>query len=860
MEDNIFDKIEEVDLKKKMEESYIDYAMSVIAARALPDVRDGLKPVQRRVLYSMIELNNGPDKPHRKCARIVGDTMGKYHPHGDSSIYGALVNMAQEWNTRYPLVDGHGNFGSEDGDGPAAMRYTEARLSKISMEMLADINKDTVDFEPNFDETEKEPVVLPSRYPNLLVNGTSGIAVGMATNIPPHNLREVVDAVVKIMDNRILEDRDTEIEEIMGIVKAPDFPTGGVILGTRGVEEAYRTGRGKIRVRAVTNIETLPNGKSQIIVTELPYMVNKAKLIEKIADLHKEKRIDGITDLRDESNREGTRVVIELRRDANANVILNQLYKHTQMQDTFGVIMLALVDGQPKVLSLLDMLKCYIAHQEDVVTRRTKYDLNKAEERDHILQGLLIAQDHIDEVIQIIRSSQTPQISKDRLIERFGLTDVQAQAIIDMRLRALTGLEREKLEAEHQELLKKIAELKAILADEKRLLGVIRSELLVIKDKYGDDRRSKIGYDEFDISMEDMIPRENTIIAMTNLGYIKRMTVDNFKAQNRGGRGIKGMQPIEEDFIADLLLTTTHHYVMFFTNFGRVYRLKAYEIPEAGRTARGTAIINLLQLAPEEKISAIIPVKDYEKDDNLFMVTRKGIVKKTPILEYSNVRKNGLAAINLREDDELIEVKVTNADSEIFLVTRDGMCIRFKETDVRNTGRTSMGVIGMTLSDNDEIVGMQLDHQGDSLLIVSENGMGKRTSMDEFTVQHRGGKGVKCYKITEKTGYVIGVKAVTDENEIMMITTEGIIIQIRMDDVSQLGRITSGVKLINLDAGVTVAQIAKVREKVSDGNQEFDDVDDAMEDVSKPSEVDQEEDDDPAEEHITMPEETEEDE
>ena len=860
MEDNIFDKIEEVDLKKKMEESYIDYAMSVIAARALPDVRDGLKPVQRRVLYSMIELNNGPDKPHRKCARIVGDTMGKYHPHGDSSIYGALVNMAQEWNTRYPLVDGHGNFGSEDGDGPAAMRYTEARLSKISMEMLADINKDTVDFEPNFDETEKEPVVLPSRYPNLLVNGTSGIAVGMATNIPPHNLREVVDAVVKIMDNRILEDRDTEIEEIMGIVKAPDFPTGGVILGTRGVEEAYRTGRGKIRVRAVTNIETLPNGKSQIIVTELPYMVNKAKLIEKIADLHKEKRIDGITDLRDESNREGTRVVIELRRDANANVILNQLYKHTQMQDTFGVIMLALVDGQPKVLSLLDMLKCYIAHQEDVVTRRTKYDLNKAEERDHILQGLLIAQDHIDEVIQIIRSSQTPQISKDRLIERFGLTDVQAQAIIDMRLRALTGLEHEKLEAEHQELLKKIAELKAILADEKRLLGVIRSELLVIKDKYGDDRRSKIGYDEFDISMEDMIPRENTIIAMTNLGYIKRMTVDNFKAQNRGGRGIKGMQTIEEDFIADLLMTTTHHYVMFFTNFGRVYRLKAYEIPEAGRTARGTAIINLLQLAPEEKISAIIPVKDYEKDDNLFMVTRKGIVKKTPILEYSNVRKNGLAAINLREDDELIEVKVTNADSEIFLVTRDGMCIRFKETDVRNTGRTSMGVIGMTLSDNDEIVGMQLDHQGDSLLIVSENGMGKRTSMDEFTVQHRGGKGVKCYKITEKTGYVIGVKAVTDENEIMMITTEGIIIQIRMDDVSQVGRITSGVKLINLDAGVTVAQIAKVREKVSDGNQEFDDVDDAMEDVSKPSEVDQEEDDDPAEEHITMPEETEEDE
>ena len=815
MEDNIFDKIEEVDLKKKMEESYIDYAMSVIAARALPDVRDGLKPVQRRVLYSMIELNNGPDKPHRKCARIVGDTMGKYHPHGDSSIYGALVNMAQEWNTRYPLVDGHGNFGSEDGDGPAAMRYTEARLSKISMEMLADINKDTVDFEPNFDETEKEPVVLPSRYPNLLVNGTSGIAVGMATNIPPHNLREVVDAVVKIMDNRILEDRDTEIEEIMGIVKAPDFPTGGVILGTRGVEEAYRTGRGKIRVRAVTNIETLPNGKSQIIVTELPYMVNKAKLIEKIADLHKEKRIDGITDLRDESNREGTRVVIELRRDANANVILNQLYKHTQMQDTFGVIMLALVDGQPKVLSLLDMLKCYIAHQEDVVTRRTKYDLNKAEERDHILQGLLIAQDHIDEVIQIIRSSQTPQISKDRLIERFGLTDVQAQAIIDMRLRALTGLEHEKLEAEHQELLKKIAELKAILADEKRLLGVIRSELLVIKDKYGDDRRSKIGYDEFDISMEDMIPRENTIIAMTNLGYIKRMTVDNFKAQNRGGRGIKGMQTIEEDFIADLLMTTTHHYVMFFTNFGRVYRLKAYEIPEAGRTARGTAIINLLQLQPGEKITAVIPIKEYKEGEYLFMATKNGIVKKTPICEYANVRKTGLAAINLRDDDELIEVKKTDNNKDIILVTKYGQCIRFHETDVRSTGRVSMGVIGMNLADSDKVVGMQLNTQGDALMIVSEKGLGKCTLMSEFSPQNRGGKGVKCYKITEKTGNIIGVKAVNQDNEIMLITTEGIIIRIPVNGTALLGRVTSGVKLINVNDGVTVASMAKVKEDKS---------------------------------------------
>ena len=837
MEDNIFDKIHDVDLKETMETSYIDYAMSVIAARALPDVRDGLKPVQRRVLYSMIELNNGPDKPHRKCARIVGDTMGKYHPHGDSSIYGALVNMAQEWSTRYPLVDGHGNFGSEDGDGAAAMRYTEARLSKISMEMLADINKDTVDFTPNFDETEKEPVVLPARYPNLLVNGTSGIAVGMATNIPPHNLREVISAVVKIIDNRVNEDRDTDIEEVLSLVKAPDFPTGGLILGTRGCEQAYRTGRGKIRVRAVTNIETLPNGKSQIIVTELPYMVNKARLIEKIAELHKEKKIDGITDLRDESNREGTRVVIELRRDANANVVLNRLYKHTQMQDTFGVIMLALVNNEPKVLNLLDMLKLYLKHQEDVVTRRTKYDLNKAEERDHILQGLLIALDNIDEVIHIIRSSRTTQIAKESLMNRFELSDAQAQAIVDMRLRALTGLEREKLENEHKELLAKIAELKAILADEKLLLGVIREEISIIGIKYGDDRRSKIGYDEVDISMEDMVPRQNTVIAMTNLGYIKRMTVDNFKAQNRGGKGIKGMQTIEDDFIADLLMTTTHHYVMFFTNYGRVYRLKAYEIPEAGRTARGTAIINLLQLSPGEKISAIIPVKDYEDNKNLFMVTRNGIVKKTPVVEYSNVRKNGLAAIVLRDDDELIEVKITDADTEIFLVTKHGMCIRFKETDVRATGRSSMGVIGMNLDDGDEIIGMQLDSQGERLLIVSENGMGKRTGLNEFTVQKRGGKGVKCYKITEKTGYVVGVKAVNDEHEIMLITTEGVIIQLRAEDISILGRITSGVKLINLDEGVKVAQIAKVREKVSDGSREFEQPEDAMEEIG-PEETD----------------------
>ena len=820
MEDNIFDKIHEVDLQKTMEKSYIDYAMSVIASRALPDVRDGLKPVQRRVLYSMIELNNGPDKPHRKCARIVGDTMGKYHPHGDSSIYGALVNMAQDWSTRYPLVDGHGNFGSVDGDGAAAMRYTEARLSKISMEMLADINKDTVDFQPNFDETEREPVVLPARYPNLLVNGTSGIAVGMATNIPPHNLREVIGAVVKIIDNIIEEDRDTTIEELLEIVKGPDFPTGATILGTRGIEEAYRTGRGKIRVRAVTNIETLPNGKSRIIVTELPYLVNKARLIEKIAELVREKKIDGITDLNDHSSREGMRICIDLRKDANANVVLNQLYKHTQLQDTFGVIMLCLVavNGslQPKVLTLPEMLKYYLAHQEDVVTRRTKYDLNKAQERAHILEGLLKALDNIDEVIRIIRSSRSVQVAKQELMDIFELTDVQAQAIVDMRLRALTGLEREKLEAEYAELMEKIRKLKAILADRNTLLRVIREEILAISEKYGDDRRTAIGFDAYDISMEDMIPRENTVITMTKLGYIKRMTVDNFRSQNRGGRGIKGMQTLDDDYIEELMMTTTHHYVMFFTNTGRVYRLKAYEIPEAGRTARGTAIINLLQLMPGERITAVIPISKFEEGHYLMMATRKGLVKKTPIQDYANVRKIGLAAISLRDDDELIEVKATDDKKDIILVTKYGQCIRFKENDVRSTGRVSMGVRGINLLDGDEVVAMQLNTQGYYLLVVSENGMGKRTSISEFTCQNRGGKGVKCYKITEKTGNVIGAKAVNEENEIMMITTEGIIIRLQCSDISILGRITSGVKLINLSEGVTVASFAKVREKDED--------------------------------------------
>ena len=816
MEDNIFDKVHDVDLKKTMETSYIAYAMSVIASRALPDVRDGLKPVQRRILYSMIELNNGPDKPHRKCARIVGDTMGKYHPHGDSSIYGALVNMAQEWSTRYVLVDGHGNFGSVDGDGAAAMRYTEARLSKISMEMTADINKDTVDFTPNFDETEKEPVVLPSRFPNLLVNGTSGIAVGMATNIPPHNLREVIGAVVRIIDDQIADKEETTIEEIMDIIKGPDFPTGASILGTRGIEEAYRTGRGKIRVRAISNIEPMANGKNRIVVTELPYMVNKARLIEKIAELVRDKKIDGITDLSDQSSREGMRICIELRRDVNPNIILNQLYKHTQLQDTFGVIMLALVDNQPKIMNIMEMLSYYLKHQEEVVTRRTRYELNKAEERAHILQGLLIALDNIDEVIQIIRSSENVQIAKAELMKRFDLSDAQSQAIVDMRLRALTGLEREKLEAEYAELMKKIGELKAILADRKLLLGVIKEEIQIIADKYGDDRRTSIGFDEFDMSDEDLIPKEDVVIAMTKLGYIKRMSHDTFKSQNRGGKGIKGMQTLEEDYVEELFMTNTHYYIMFFTNKGRVYRMKGYQIPEASRTSRGVAIINLLQLQPDEKITAMIPIKEYNHGDYLVMATKKGLVKKTPIEEYSNVRKTGLAAITLREDDELIEVKITNNDFDVFMITKQGLCIRFNEKDVRATGRTSMGVRGMNLSDNDEVVAMQLDIQGKEMLIVSEKGMGKRTDLTEFTAQNRGGKGVKCYKITEKTGNVVGAKAVTEDDEIMIINTDGIIIRMECKDISVYGRITSGVKLINLKENEEVASIAKVRKTLNE--------------------------------------------
>ncbi|MGI6050853.1 MAG: DNA gyrase subunit A [Bilifractor sp.] len=809
MDDKEFDNIEEVDLKKKMEDSYIDYAMSVIASRALPDVRDGLKPVQRRILYSMIELNNGPDKPHRKCARIVGDTMGKYHPHGDSSIYGALVTMAQDWNMRYTLVDGHGNFGSVDGDGAAAMRYTEARLSKISMEMVRDLNKDTVDFVPNFDGSEKEPVVLPARIPNLLINGATGIAVGMATNIPTHNLREVIAAVVKIIDNRVEEDRDTSIDEVMQIIKGPDFPTGAEILGTAGINEAYRTGRGKIRVRGVTNIETLPNGKSQIIITELPYMVNKARLIEKIAELVKDKKIDGITAISDHSSREGMRVVIELRRDANANVILNQLYKHTQLQDTFGVIMLALVDNQPKILNLLDILNYYLEHQKDVVTRRTKYDLNKALERANILEGLLKALDIIDEVIHTIRASANVQEAKSQLITKFGFNEAQAQAIVDMRLRTLTGLERDKLQAEYDELQKAIVEYRAILADPKKLLGVIRDEIMEISDKYGDERRTKIVFDASDITTEDLIPNTNTVITISHLGYVKRMDPDNFHSQNRGGKGIKGTQNLSEDYVEDIFMTMSHDYLMFFTNLGRAYTMKAYEIPEASRTARGVAIVNLLQLQPGEEIRAVIPITEFKEDQYIFMATKKGIVKKTPVPAFRNMRKTGLNAITLKEDDDVIEVKYTSGNEDIYLATEHGMSIRFNEKDVRPTGRGSMGVYGIHLRGDDKVIGMQLRSQGEDLLFVTENGIGKRTSFDDFHVQKRGGYGVRCIKLVQKTGSLVGVKAVNEDNEIMLITDTGIIIRTPVNGISKLSRAATGVKIMNVSG--TVASIAKVR-------------------------------------------------
>ncbi len=812
MDETIFDKVQEIDLKKTMEQSYIDYAMSVISQRALPDVRDGLKPVQRRVLYSMIELNNGPDKPHRKCARIVGDTMGKYHPHGDSSIYGALVNMAQEWSTHYPLVDGHGNFGSVDGDGAAAMRYTEARLSKIAMEMLADINKDTVNFSPNFDETEKEPDVLPCRFPNLLCNGTTGIAVGMASNIPPHNIKETIDAVVKMINNRIDENRDTEIEELMSVIQGPDFPTGATIIGRRGIEEAYRTGKGKIIVRAVTNIEPMQNGKNRIVVTELPYGVNKAKLIEKIAELVKDKRVDGITDLADQSSREGMRISIELRRDVNPNVVLNQLMKHTQLQDTFGVIMLALVGGEPRILNIHDMLYYYLQHQEEVVTRRTRYDLSKAQERAHILEGLLIALDHIDRVIEIIRGSANVVAAKASLIEEFGLSDAQSQAIVDMRLRTLTGLERNRLENEYKELEERIAYLQSILGDEKVLLGVIRDELLTIKAKYGDDRKTAIELAEDEFNAEDLIPNEAAVIAMTKLGYIKRMSPDHFKAQNRGGKGIKGMNILDEDYIADLITINNHDYVLFFTNLGRVYQLKGYEIPEASRTARGTAVINLLQLQAGEKVTSILRNEGHESG-YLTMATKFGMIKRTNLSEYGNIRKVGLAAISLREGDELIDVHVTDGKRDIIMISHLGQCIRFNENDARATGRVSMGVKGMNLADGDSVIGMQVAEENGELLFVSEMGMGKKTAMSEFKDQNRGGKGIRCYRVNAKTGNLAGVKVYKEGYELMLITTEGTVIRMKTDTIPVLGRDTSGVKLMQVDQeNVKVSSIELIEE------------------------------------------------
>ena len=812
MDETIFDKVQEIDLKKTMEQSYIDYAMSVISQRALPDVRDGLKPVQRRVLYSMIELNNGPDKPHRKCARIVGDTMGKYHPHGDSSIYGALVNMAQEWSTHYPLVDGHGNFGSVDGDGAAAMRYTEARLSKIAMEMLADINKDTVNFSPNFDETEKEPDVLPCRFPNLLCNGTTGIAVGMASNIPPHNIKETIDAVVKMINNRIDENRDTEIEELMSVIQGPDFPTGATIIGRRGIEEAYRTGKGKIIVRAVTNIEPMQNGKNRIVVTELPYGVNKAKLIEKIAELVKDKRVDGITDLADQSSREGMRISIELRRDVNPNVVLNQLMKHTQLQDTFGVIMLALVGGEPRILNIHDMLYYYLQHQEEVVTRRTRYDLSKAQERAHILEGLLIALDHIDRVIEIIRGSANVAAAKVSLIEEFGLSDAQSQAIVDMRLRTLTGLERNRLENEYKELEERIAYLQSILGDEKVLLGVIRDELLTIKAKYGDDRKTAIELAEDEFNAEDLIPNEAAVIAMTKLGYIKRMSPDHFKAQNRGGKGIKGMNILDEDYIADLITINNHDYVLFFTNLGRVYQLKGYEIPEASRTARGTAVINLLQLQAGEKVTSILRNEGHESG-YLTMATKLGMIKRTNLSEYGNIRKVGLAAISLREGDELIDVHVTDGKRDIIMISHLGQCIRFDENDARATGRVSMGVKGMNLADGDSVIGMQVAEENGELLFVSEMGMGKKTAMSEFKDQNRGGKGIRCYRVNAKTGNLAGVKVYKEGYELMLITTEGTVIRMKTDTIPVLGRDTSGVKLMQVDQeNVKVSSIELIEE------------------------------------------------
>lgn len=819
--DVTYDRIIHRDINDEMQTCYIDYAMSVIVSRALPDVRDGLKPVHRRILYSMSELGLGSDKQYRKSARIVGDTMGKYHPHGDSSIYGAMVRMAQDFSTRYPLVDGQGNFGSIDGDSPAAMRYTEARMSKMTALMLADIDKDTVDFRPNFDESSKEPCVLPCRFPNLLVNGSSGIAVGMATNIPPHNLTEVINGVIKMIDNYRGENeenevRETDIDELMAIIQGPDFPTGATIYGRYGIEQAYRTGRGKVKVKAKAEIEAMQAGKSRIVVSEIPYMVNKSVLIEKMADLVKERKIDGITDIRDESDRNGISIVIELRRDVNPTVILNQLYKYTQLQDTFSINMLALVDDKPKTLNLKEVLEQYLKHQEDVVTRRTQFDLNKAEARAHILEGLRKALDKIDLIVSLIRSSKTVQEAKEKLIEAIDLTEIQAQAIVEMRLRALTGLEREKIEEEYQELLTKIEYLKSILGSKYKLLGVIKDEISEVKQKYGDGRRTDITIDEDEYDIEDLIDEENIVVTITQLGYIKRIPLDTYKNQNRGGKGIIGLNTIEDDFIKQLFVTTNFNYIMFFTNKGKAYRIKGYRIPEAGRTARGTAIVNLLELDKDETITAVFPVKEFEDNMFLTMVTKKGQIKKTPLKDFRNIRKGGLIALSLAEEDELVDVQKTTSRDSILVATRFGQGIMFEGTDVRPMGRTARGVRAINLNEGDEVIGATVPREGEQVLTATEKGLGKRTQIDAFRAQKRGGKGIKINKITERTGNVIGITAVKDEDDLLMITSEGVIIRIKVSQISSIGRNAQGVKLINVSDDVKVVCIEKVDEEFID--------------------------------------------
>ncbi|ABR46250.1 DNA gyrase, A subunit [Alkaliphilus metalliredigens QYMF] len=799
------DNIVPINIESEMKKSYIDYSMSVIVGRALPDVRDGLKPVHRRILYSMIELGVTPDKPHKKSARIVGDVLGKYHPHGDTAVYDAMVRLAQDFSMRYLLVDGHGNFGSVDGDGAAAMRYTEARLSKISVEMIRDINKETVDYRPNFDETLKEPAVLPSRFPNLLVNGSNGIAVGMATNIPPHNLGEVIDSVVTLID-----DSEAEIEDFMEHIKGPDFPTGGIILGTEGIKDAYTTGRGKIKVRAKASIEEMSKGRQHIIVNEIPYQVNKARLIEKIAELVRDKKIEGISDLRDESDREGMRIVIELKRDANANVVLNKLYKHTQLEDTFGVIMIAIVDGQPKVLNLKEVLTHYLNHQKDIIVRRTKFDLNKAEDRAHILEGLKIALDNLDEVIKLIRGSDNTQIAKAGLMEKFSLSEKQAQAILDMRLQKLTGLEIEKVEEEYKELIKIINHLKEILANERLLLDIIKEELLEIREKYADKRRTEIAIDPGSINMIDLVDEEDVVITLTHFGYIKRLPIDTYRSQKRGGKGISGVTTRDEDFVEKLTITSTHSPLLFFTNLGKVYKLNVYEIPEGRRQAKGTAIVNLLQLSANEKIAAVIPVDRDCNEQYLVMATQKGIIKKTELCQFDNTRKTGLMAINIREDDELISVRLINKEQEIFMITSQGMSIRFKEDNVRDMGRTAMGVKGINLAEKDYVVAMEVLEDNKDLLVVSENGLGKRTDLSEYRLQTRGGKGIKTYKVSKKTGNLIGAKIVEDHDEILLMTNEGIVIRLNVKGISKMGRATRGVTLMNTGTEKSIVSIAQI--------------------------------------------------